>query len=180
MEEALAECDQINATFDALLRISQIEAGVRKLHFQPLALDQLLLNVVETYADVAEDNRQSLTAGQIDAATIHGDKNLLKQKLVNLIENAIAHCPTCTAITVALVRGEQGLLKVANHGPGIPENERENVFRRLYRLDKSRSTSSSGLGLSLVRAIAYLHGATVSAANNRPGTVITFKFGPPA
>lgn len=179
LEEALAECDQINATFDALLRISQIEAGVRKLHFQPLDLDRLLLNVVETYANVAEDNRQSLAAGQIDGARIQGDKDLLTQMLVNLIENAITHCPAGTAIAVALVRDEEGLcLTVADNGPGIPENERDNVFRRLYRLDKSRSTSGTGLGLSLVRAIADLHGATVSAGDNRPGTVVTLKFGP--
>lgn len=177
LEEALAECDRINATFDALLRISQIEAGARKQRFQPVDLRQLVLDVVETYAGVAEDNGQSLLAGRIDEADVDGDRDLLTQMLVNLIENAITHCPAGTSTTVSLLRSAHGLsLTVADDGPGIPEEEREKVFRRLYRLDKSRSTAGSGLGLSLVRAIADLHGAAVSIADNRPGTRFTLEF----
>lgn len=179
LDEALAECDRINATFDALLRISQIEAGARKLHFRPLDLSALLLDVVETYADVAEDNGQRLAAGRIEAADVHGDKDLLTQMLVNLIENAITHCPAGTEIAVTLTHDTAGLsLTVVDNGPGIPEGEREKVFRRLYRLDKSRSTAGSGLGLSLVRAIADLHGARVAIGDNRPGTRVTLTFSP--
>lgn len=179
LEEALAECDQINTTFDALLRIAQIEAGARKRHFLPVALDQLVYGIAETYADVADDNGQSLRTERIDAVEIQGDKDLLTQMLVNLIENAITHCPPGTAISVGLERsGECWSLFVADDGPGIPENERENIFRRLYRLDKSRTTPGNGLGLSLVRAIADLHGATVNVNDNLPGTRITLSFAP--
>ena len=177
LEEALAECDRINATFDALLRISQIEAGARKQRFQPVDLRQLMLDVVDTYAGVAEDNGQSLLADRIDEADLDGDSELLTQMLVNLIENAITHCPAGATIAVGLVHREHDLsLTVADDGPGIPQDEREKVFQRLYRLDKSRGTAGSGLGLSLVRAIADLHGATVKITDNRPGTRLVLEF----
>lgn len=176
LEEALSESDQINATFDALLRISQIEAGGRKLRFYPLDLGQLVRNVVETYSDVAEDNHQSLIVGRIDDVLAQGDKELFTQMLVNLIENAITHCPQGTKIAVDLVHGEQcWILSVADDGPGIPEDERTNVFRRLYRLDKSRSTPGSGLGLSLVQAIADFHGAAITIEDNNPGARIVLR-----
>lgn len=176
LEEALSESDQINATFDALLRISQIEAGGRKLRFYPLDLGQLVRNVIETYSDVAEDNQQSLIVGRIDDVQAQGDKELFTQMLVNLIENAITHCPQGTKIAVDLVHGEQcWILSVADDGPGIPEDERTNVFRRLYRLDKSRSTPGSGLGLSLVQAIADFHGAAITIEDNNPGTRIVLR-----
>jgi signal transduction histidine kinase len=169
---AREEADRINATFEALLRISQIEAGARKSRFRQLDLSDLMLSIAEIYIDVAEDNGQVLTA-TIDPSRpcwVHGDRELLMQMFVNLIENSIRHCPTGTHIALALHQdATSATATVSDDGPGIPADERDKVFRRLYRLDKSRTTSGSGLGLSLVRAIADLHGGKVAMHDNAPG-----------
>ncbi|MGO8656991.1 sensor histidine kinase, partial [Rhizobium ruizarguesonis] len=94
----------------------------------------------------------------------------LTQMIANLVENAINHCPAGTDITVSLrCQGGRAIVSVADSGPGIPAGERDKVFRRLYRLDKSRATPGSGLGLSLVKAIADLHSAEITMADNHPG-----------
>ncbi|MCD7111501.1 HAMP domain-containing histidine kinase [Rhizobium sp. DKSPLA3] len=166
------DIDQINATFEALLRISQIESGSRRTRFRQIDLIILLASVVEIYAEVAQDSRMRLTSSldQHDPCRVLGDQELLTQMVVNLIENAIRHCGEGTHIDVSLRRvGDHGVITVADDGPGIPAEERDKVFLRLYRLDKSRTTTGSGLGLSLVRAIADLHGGRVELAGNSPG-----------
>lgn len=172
LSDARAEANQINETFEALLRISQIEAGARRTRFQDIDLSDVVASVAEIYGDVAEDSGHVLTAS-IDTApalTIRGDRELLTQMFVNLVENAIRHCPPGAAISISLARlGDRAVVAVSDDGPGIPAGEREKVFRRLYRLDKSRTTAGSGLGLSLVRAIADLHSGDVSIRDNRPG-----------
>jgi signal transduction histidine kinase len=177
---ALTEADQINETFSALLRIAQIETGSRKAGFQPVNLGNLLGDLAEIYRAVAEDAGQSLTISPSDQThQINGDPELLTQLFANLIENAIRHCPAGTVITCGLV-GTAGRIvaSVADTGPGIPLAERENVQRRLYRLEKSRSTPGSGLGLSLVRAIADLHQATLALhdTNAAQGTGLTVEI----
>ena len=172
LSEALDEADRINATFEALLRISQIEAGARKTRFREVDLTDVMVAVSEIYADVAEDNRQFLIAN-IDISRpcpVFGDRELLTQMFVNLVENSIRHCPAGTTIEMGLIVGRQhATATVADDGPGIPAEERDKVFRRLYRLDKSRTTAGSGLGLSLVRAIADLHGGSATMEDNLPG-----------
>jgi len=166
------EADQINATFEALLRISQIEAGARRTRFQQVDLTDVMAAVAEIYADVVEDNGQTLKTCIDMARTcrIHGDRELLVQMFVNLVENAIRHCPAGAEITISLVEDAAcATAIVSDNGPGIPTDERDKVFRRLYRLDKSRTTNGSGLGLSLVRAIADLHGGHVAIHDNLPG-----------
>lgn len=171
---AQEESQQINATFEALLRIAQLEAGARKARFAAVDLVPLLANLAEIYAEVAADAGQRLLwRCAMRAATVQGDAELLTQLLANLIENAIRHCPPGTTTELALSEERDGIVvRVADNGPGIPEDERDKVFRRLYRLDQSRSTPGSGLGLSLVRAIAELHEARVHLASNDPGLVI--------
>ncbi len=163
LAKALNEADQINETFSALLRIAQIESGSRKAGFRPLDLGKLLGDVVEIYRAVAEDAGQTLTTGANLAGRINGDPELLTQMFVNLVENAIRHCPAGTVVTCAVTEAAGKVsISIADTGAGIPVVERENVQRRLYRLEKSRTTPGSGLGLSLVRAIADLHKASVT------------------
>ncbi len=166
------EADQINATFEALLQISQIEAGARKSRFRQVNLTDVLSTIAEIYTVVAEDAGMTLVHA-IDAQTevhIHGDRELLTQLFVNLVENAIRHCPAGAEITLRLDVDERlAVARVADTGTGIPEDEHERVFRRLYRLDKSRTTQGSGLGLSLVRAVADLHEGRVELSDNQPG-----------
>lgn len=177
LEEAHEESDQINATFEALLRISQIEAGARRLRFRAVDLRDILMLVDDVYTEVAEDSGQRLTVEDCSPILVNGDKELLVQMLVNIVENAITHCPPLTSINVSLRQDQDhAVLTVADTGPGIPTAEREMVFRRLYRLDKSRTTPGSGLGLSLVKAIADLHAAHIRVEDNHPGLKISVRL----
>lgn len=177
IEQSIAELDAILGTFSALLRIGQIESGARRAAFTSVDLGQIVATVAETYAPVAEDRGQTLQAAVGGAVHIHGDRELLTQMVANLIENAISHCPEGTGISVGLVRDATQLeLYVADTGPGIPEAEREKVLRRFYRLEASRTTPGSGLGLALVRAVADLHGAALTLSDNRPGLRVAVRF----
>ena len=176
LSDANSESDQINGTFDALLRISQIEAGARKARFRANDLKAIVALLGEIYVDVAGDMGHSLEISPFGdmQATVMGDQELLTQMFANLVENAIRHCPRGSAIRVELARqGGAIVFTVCDNGPGIPAEERDNVFRRLYRLDKSRTTSGSGLGLSLVRAVADLHSAEIFLEDNHPGVRIS-------
>ena len=134
--------------------------------------------IAEIYGGVAEEDGKSLSA-KLDGSrgTIHGDRELLTQMFANLVENALRHCPAGTAIELSIAeRNDRVIAAVRDNGPGIPADEREKVFRRLYRLDKSRSTPGSGLGLSLARAIADLHGASIALEDCRPGLAVIISF----
>ena len=177
IEQCLAELDAILETFAALLRIAQIESGARRVAFDDVNLAPIVTAVSEVYAPVAEDRSQHVKTVLEGAPAIHGDRELLTQMLANLVENPIRHCPAGTAITIGL-RQEAGkpVLWVADTGPGIPPAEQEKVFRRLYRLEASRTTPGSGLGLALVKAIADLHGASIELSDNEPGLRVTVRF----
>lgn len=179
MDDVHDELDGVVATFEALLRIAQIEGGARKARFGPVDLRDILNRVVEAYVYVGEDRNHSISAnlgGEIDAGA-WGDRDLLVQLFANLIENSLRHCPPGSETKVSLESSE-GLVTVcvADNGPGIPEREHDRVFRRLYRLEKSRTTPGSGLGLSLVAAIAALHDAKVKLGDNHPGLIVTVQF----
>lgn len=179
VERAIAESDTILATFAALLRIGQIEGGANVQAFEPVDLSALLNELTEIYKPAAEDAGYTLTADIAPGIEIGGDRTMLSQVFANLVENALAHTPPGTAITVGLERTDGRVVAtVADNGPGIPECQRERVFRRFYRLEQGRSTPGSGLGLSLVAAIAHHHGATVELADNRPGLRVSVTFGP--
>jgi signal transduction histidine kinase len=180
VEAALAEVLQISGTFDALLRISQIEAGARRDRFEPFELRLVIEEAVEVHGPVAEEaGKQLRRLPDTDQAAfrITGDIDLLRQLCANLIANAIRHTPTGTEILISsgMDNGRPYLL-VADNGPGIPEAERKKVFERFYRLEKSRTTDGSGLGLSMVKAVADLHGARVVLADRSPGLSIVVFF----
>ncbi len=177
VDSTLADTDQILRTFGAMLRIAQIEAGTARSRFVEVDLSGVLRAIVDLYAAFAEDQRQALTANIADGVTVHGDRELLTQMLVNLVENALRHSPTGTLIQVRLERQAGAVLcSIADNGPGIPKEEHDKVFRRFYRLDASRATPGSGLGLSLVAAIAELHGVAVILADNQPGLRVELRF----
>lgn len=178
LRQAQDEAGQINTTFEALLRIAQIEAGARRARFKAVSVADVLENLFEAYADVVQENGQSLTIDVEPTPEIQGDKDLLTQMFANLIENAIRHCAGDTTIVISASNHTNSGFEicVCDTGMGIPEAERKKVFQRLYRLDKSRSTPGNGLGLSLVKAIAELHGATISLEDNRPGLCVRVIF----
>ena len=176
---AIEVIDDLIDTFHGLLRIAEIESGRRRERFTDIALSPLLARLEDAYGAVAEENGQILSLRITEPeATVHGDQQLLTQMIANLVENAMRHAPTDTRIVVSLSRDANGVsVEVADNGPGIPADEREKVLRRFYRLEKSRTTPGNGLGLSLVKAIADLHGATVTLADNGPGLRVAVRFG---
>lgn len=179
VEESLIELDSIVETFEALLRITQIEAGARRARFSKLDLKGVIADVADIYEPVVEEEGGRLVShvGPGTSVDVTGDRELLTQLFANLIENAVRHSPTGVRIDVSLeTHGERVIAAISDSGPGIPEFERENVFRRLYRLERERSTPGSGLGLSLVAAIAELHGATVSLSDHKPGLRVEVSF----
>ena len=177
VEQSIADVDAILATFAALLRIAQIESGGRRAAFSDVDLAQVVSTVTEAYVPVAEDRGQKMEVVIGRVPSIHGDRELLTQLMANLLENSIRHCPAGVHITVDL-GPEAGtpVLRVADSGPGIPEAEFERVFRRFYRVESSRTTPGSGLGLALVKAVADLHGASVALSDNRPGLRVAIRF----
>jgi signal transduction histidine kinase len=175
---ALAEAEGAVAVFHGLLRIAQIEGGGARLAFGPVDLNALVTGMAEIYGPDAEDSGHPLTLELSSAAaTVAGDRDLLGQALANLVENALRHTPRGTAITLRTrAEGGRTVLEVADRGPGIPEGEREKVLRRLYRLERSRTTPGHGLGLSLVAATARLHGAELALLDNAPGLTVRIAF----
>ena len=172
-EAAIAEADEMLEIFSALLRIAQIEAGAQKSAFATVDISELARSVGEAYLPAAEDSQHRLVLEIQDGVTFNGDRQLLAQMLSNLIENALHHTPDGTIVTVT-VRKPAGKLEieVADTGPGIPQAERDKVFERFYRLDRSRGTAGSGLGLALVKAIAGLHGLSIRLEERTPGLAV--------
>lgn len=175
--EALAQVDEILATFGALLRIAQVEGGALRAGFKSVDLTELTDRVRQIYEPVAEDHGQHLTADLGAGVIIAGDAELLTQLVSNLIENAFAHAPASGDVGLRLgVEEERAVLEVHDHGQGVPPEEREKVLRRFYRLDHSRATPGAGLGLAMVQAVALAHGGEVALLDNKPGLVVRVSF----
>lgn len=177
IERAIGESDSILETFAALLRIAQIESGSRRAGFREVNLSELIENVVQTFVPFAEDTGQDLTSTITREVQAHGDRELLTQMTVNLIENALVHAGAQAKISVSL-QGHHAspVLVIADTGPGIPADERDRIFQRFYRVDPSRTSSGNGLGLTLVGAIAELHGITIEVEDNHPGLRMVLRF----
>ncbi len=179
VEQAIADTDAILATFAALLRIAQIEAGTRKAAFSNVDLSRIFQSIADAYGAVAEDRGQSLAAMIAPDIHVRGDRELLTQMLANLVENAIRHTQEGARIKLALEDDPAGPVGiVADNGPGIPAEARDKVFQRFFRLERSRSTAGSGLGLSLVAAVAAIHGIAITLADNEPGLKAVLDFPP--
>ena len=165
--------------FQSLLQLAQVEAGSPRARFEKVDLAAVCRTVVEVFepSATAAGHALRLDLAQ-DSAVVRGDRALLGQMLSNLIENALRHTPEGTDVEVCL-RSEQGkvILSVADHGPGIPPDERDKVLERLYRLDRSRQTQGHGLGLSLVDAVAGVHDAALTLSDNAPGLRVEVAFG---
>jgi signal transduction histidine kinase len=159
IDRAIAGLDQSLAIVTALLRIAEIEHARRLAGFATVALADVVLEVGDMYEPIAEEKDVTL---QVDAGArpmVHGDRDLLFEAVANLVDNAIKFTPAGGKVQLALLdRSGESVLRVADTGPGITEAERDMVLRRFYRSDRSRQTRGVGLGLSLVAAIAKLHG----------------------
>jgi signal transduction histidine kinase len=175
LSECIAEADQLLMSFNALLRISQLESGARVGAMALIDLSTLVGDACELYEAAAEQHEQAFSAAIADDISLHGDRDLLFQALSNLLDNAVKYA--AGEIYVRLMQGPAGpLLSVADNGPGIPEAEYEKVGERFYRLEASRNTPGNGLGLSMVKAVARAHDAEFRLADNEPGLKVTLAF----
>jgi len=174
IEGAIADIGGVLETFDALLRIGQIEAGARRAAFRPLDLAEVAREVVEAYEPAAEAEGKTLVARLEEPLPMSGDRELLVQMIANLLDNALRHTQAGVRIEVSGQRTARGVsLAVADDGPGVAPAELTAIFQPLYRAEAARTSPGTGLGLSLVAAIAELHGFECGASDNHPGLEIT-------
>jgi len=175
--KSVAEADQLLATFNALLRIARLEVGDKVSNFKTFDLSGLAQDAAELYEALAEDKQQKFSIMIEPNVGIMGDRDLLFQTLCNLIDNAIKYTPEDGEIDISLTSNQnETFLSVADSGIGIPEEERERVFQRFYRVAKSRSLPGNGLGLSLVLAVMDLHQGKITLTDNEPGLRIELQF----
>lgn len=175
--DAIAQAEAIIATFNALLTIAHAEACAGRGEVDPLDLSELVRDAAELYEPLAEDKGITFITDVVGDVALPGNRHLLSQAMTNLLDNAVKYTPQGGTVRVSLTSSIHGpLLCVADSGPGIPEGERDNVLKRFYRLDQSRNTPGSGLGLSLVAAVARMHGATLVLEDNGPGLAVCIHF----
>ncbi|MGN6514225.1 MAG: ATP-binding protein [Rhizomicrobium sp.] len=174
---AIAKTDAILETFAAILRIAQIESGSRRAGFRQIDLSEIVLSAAHSFSPTAEEQNHTLVTQVQPGLKIDGDRELITQLLANLLDNAIRHTPDGTRIEVRLhANGRAPVLEIADNGPGVPVGERQMILDRFYRGEASRSTAGNGLGLSLVAAVAGLHGASVALGDNGPGLIVSVSF----
>jgi len=177
LDDALAKVDEVLEIFAALLRIAELETGSQPTGFSKISLSKLLEEVAATYAVVAEENSQTIKSEIAQSVNILGDRQLLLQLFANLIENAMKHTPAGTTILLKLTHSNESIVAtVADNGPGINEEHREDVFRPFFRADRNANKAGSGLGLSLVGAIAKLHSMDIKLRDNFPGLGVELRI----
>lgn len=170
--ELMEEADQLLSTFNALLRISRIEAERQRSQFQEVDLKTLLRDVVDFYEPLAEEKDIELSV-DLSEASCHGDRDLLFQAYANLLDNAVKFTPKKGKVSVGLYQnGPNFCIEVVDTGTGVREGEKDKIFNRFYRGEESRSSSGTGLGLSLVSAVIDLHGGAIKVENQNTGLKI--------
>jgi len=170
VSQAVAEADQLLATFNALLRIARLETRGNAADMKVVSLDEVATDACELYEALAEDKEQTFEQSLESGVLIEGDRDLLFQMLSNLIDNAIKYTPENGHIGVEVRReGNEAVLIVRDSGIGIPDEEKKHVFQRFYRVGKSRSLPGNGLGLSLVSAVAEIHQGHIELSDTYPG-----------
>jgi signal transduction histidine kinase len=169
IERATVDLDGIVAVFQALLRIAEIEAGSRRSSFARVDLAPLLAEVADLYGALAEDRGIVLTLETPDAVPAYGDKAMIQQAIANLVDNAVKFSPEGGTVRLTASVSSMVFVSVSDQGPGIALDERERATDRFYRGESARSTPGSGLGLSLVLAVAHLHGGELRLEDSMPG-----------
>jgi signal transduction histidine kinase len=177
IEAASAEIDELIATFNALLLIAEAEAGLAREAMTRVELRDVVEGIAELYGPVAEEKGLTFEIVPSGSATIAGNRTLISQALANLVDNAIKYTPLGGRVRVSIENTAGGVaMVVADNGAGIPEEDRERVTERFVRLEASRNSPGSGLGLSLVLAVARLHDAQFQLSDNKPGLRASILF----
>ena len=171
IEAAVADIDRVMRMFNALLRLAEIDSGARRSGFVRVDAAAVTAEVVEYYEPAAEQKGVVFSFAAAGDAAVAGDPMLLAQAVSNLIDNSLKSVPARGAISVKVGRRADGAVEiaVADDGPGIPDADKPRVTERFYRGDASRGTPGVGLGLSIVDAVARLHGGVLQLLDNHPG-----------
>jgi len=175
--ETIADLDDVLRMFSSLTRISQVEATNQKVAFRAVNPHEIATAVGDLFDAAAESRGGRVEVVGDKSVRISANRDLLFDALSNLVDNAIKHGRDSGVVIVSVDQKDGGaILSIADDGPGIPPDEFEHVFKRFYRLERSRSTPGNGLGLSLVAAVVRLHGADVALSDNGPGLKVELHF----
>ncbi len=170
IDQILNEADGLLATFNALLRIARIEYSEQRKGFKNIDVNSILYDLLDLYEPLIEEKGQQLNVQINDKIEVSADRDMLFQAFANLLDNAIKYTPSQGIISIVSVRdGDNWRVEITDNGPGIPDSEHEKVVQRFYRLDQSRTTPGSGLGLALVFAVLKLHKLNLMFSDNSPG-----------
>lgn len=171
------EVDMIVETLNSILRISQAQSGVASGHMVQFDFAASVSDVVDFYTDLAEQRRMEVTQEIPESLLVTGDKPMLTQAIANLVDNAIKYTPPGGKITIHLSHQDKMVIcKVSDNGMGVPEEFREKVKERFFRMEQSRTSPGTGLGLSLADAVARLHRGTMTLEDNAPGLCVTLSL----
>ena len=176
-QAAIDDIDDLTCVFDKLLQIAAAESGMRPENFDDIDLHQIGADIVEMYEATADEQGVLLVQMYGEAVPARGDRNLLGSALASLVDNAIKYAGPGATVEVSAGSDEQGSwLAVRDNGPGVPAEELPKLTQRFYRLDKSRHLPGNGLGLSIVAAIAALHGGSLEIEDAAPGLRLRFRL----
>ena len=170
---AVDDLDRLIEVFNALLRLAEIDSGARLAGFREISLDSIAGEVADLYGPLAEDKAIGFTTTLTPGLMVKGDPFLLAQAIGNLLDNALKYSPAGGHITLTSSRLDDGMLcvTISDSGPGIPEAEMSKVLERFFRGNASQGTDGLGLGLSVVAAVARLHGGDIRLAGANPGLI---------
>ncbi|WP_019614962.1 sensor histidine kinase [Psychromonas ossibalaenae] len=173
LEQMLNKLDAILFTFKAMLELTRLEQKQQSSSFKVIDLQVIINDAADLILPIIEDNQQYLTVNDKAGCMVTGDATLLFRAVYNLLENASKYAGKHAQINVEI--SGHGFI-ISDSGPGIPDNEKDKVFQRLYRVEESRSIAGFGIGLPLVRAIIRLHDAQISLQDNHPGLKVVVNF----
>lgn len=189
LAQAVADVDELLKTFNAVMSLSRLQTGERRQAFEMLDLSALVADVAELYEPVCEEQGMEFACDCPPGLKLLGDRELIAQAVANLLDNAVKYTPEAGAVVLRGRKTRDGRVEISvtDTGPGIPVDERTRVLERFVRLEKSRSLPGVGLGLSLVQAIAEVHGAElvlddgpgVAEGGHGPGLRIALCFPKP-
>jgi signal transduction histidine kinase len=160
----LEEANRLTRLVDSLLTMSRADAGRIPLQYTEFALLDLAKEAASVIEVLAEEKNQSMSIEGHDGIVVRGDRLILRQALINLLDNAVKYSPEGGRVEVRIgSNASEAFVDVRDSGPGIPPEHRSKVFDRFYRVDKSRSRGAggAGLGLSISEWAVHAHGGRV-------------------
>jgi signal transduction histidine kinase len=178
IEQAIDDIDRLIGMSNALLRLAEIDSGVRRSGFQQVRLAEIVGEVVELYQPTAAENGVEIRTQMDTHHTVNGDPFLIAQAIGNLVDNAIKYAPVGSRIEIGIASPTEDFVEitVGDKGPGIPDIEKVRATERFYRGDSSRGKAGVGLGLSVVASVAKLHAGALILADNHPGLAASLQF----